>query len=314
MTKPHLLAALLLLAATIGCKGQPATQIDAALDHRIEVLIRSQYRLPSEVVVQLKPRHDSEFKGYQTLPVVLTYGKKSQEISFLISTDNKTLARLDKYDLQNAAIFNIDVQNRPIRGNPNAPVTVITFDDLECPYCTRMHKQLFPETMARYGDKVRFIYKDYPLSEIHPWAVHAAVDANCLAAQKPESFWQFVDYVHDHPEEMTSEDHNVHFSFTSLDRIARQMGTLAKLDEPALDACINKQDESKVRKSMAEGEALNLEGAPALFVNGELINGAVPMDQVWSVIDSALTAAGVQPPAKPAAPANAPAPASGSGN
>jgi protein-disulfide isomerase len=312
LTKPHILAALLLLAATIGCKGQPATQNEAALNHRIEVLIRSQYRLPAEVVVQLKPRIASDFSGYQTLPVVLTFGKKSQEITFLLSNDGKTLARLDKYDLQTAAIFNIDVQNRPIRGNPNAPVTVITFDDLECPYCARMHMQLFPQTMALYGDNVRFIYKDYPLAEIHPWAIHAAVDANCLAAQNSDSFWKYVDYVHAHPEEMSSEDHNVHYSFSALDRIARQMGTLAKMDEPALDACLTKQDETKVRKSMAEGEALNLEGAPAVFVNGQLINGAVPTDQVWSVIDSALTAAGIQPPAKPAAPANAPA--DGTGN
>ncbi len=311
MTKPHLLAALLLLAATIGCKGQPPAQNDAALNHRIEVLIRSQYRLPSEVNVQLKERSASTFNGYQTLPIVLTYGKKSQELTFLLSNDGKTLARLDKYDLDNAAIFNIDVKNRPIRGNPNAPVTVITFDDLECPYCTRMHKQLFPDTMARYGDKVRFIYKDYPLAEIHPWAVHAAVDANCLAEQNPESFWKYVDFVHEHPEQFTDQEHKVEFSFSALDRVARQMGTLAKLDEPALNACLTKQDESKVRKSMAEGEALNLEGAPAVFVNGQLINGAVPMDQVWTVIDSALTAAGVQPPPKPAVPANAPADGSG---
>lgn len=291
---------MLLLATAIGCKGQPPSQTDATLNRRIEVMIRSQFHIPSDVTVQLKPRHASSFNGYQAQPVLLTRNNHSTEIEFLLSNDGRTLARLENFDLDKAGIFNIDVKNRPIRGNPNAPVTVITFDDLECPYCARMHKQLFPETMERYKGKVRFIYKDYPLDTIHPWAVHAAVDANCLAGQSPESYWKYVDYVHEHPEEMNSEDHNIQFSFKALDRIARQIGTLGKLNEPELDACLTKQDESNVRKSMSEGEALNLDGAPALFVDGELINGAVPVDQVWAVIDRALVAAGVQPPAEPA--------------
>ena len=191
---------------------------------------------------------------------------------------------------------------------------MITFDDLQCPYCARMHKQLFPATMERYKDKVRFIYKDFPLEEIHPWALHAAVDASCIATQSPDSYWKYVDYVHEHPEEVAGSEHTPQASFQTLDRIARQMGTVGKLDEAALLACLTKQDDSKVRKSMAEGETLHLDGAPAVFVNGEMINGAVPVEQVWDVIDKALVDAGVQPPAKPQTPAAAPAPAGGTGN
>lgn len=293
--------ALCLLAATIGCKSQSAQQNDATLNRRIEVVIRSQFHIPSDVALQLQPRHPGNIPGYQIQPVLLTRSGHSTQIEFLISDDNKKLARLDSFDLENSPVFHINVENRPMRGNPNAPVTVITFDDLECPYCSRMHKQLFPETMDHYKSLVRFIYKDFPLDSIHPWAVHAAVDANCLAAQNSDAYWKFVDYVHDHPEEMSSEDHNLHSSFTALDRIAGQMGTLAKLDETSLNACIKKQDDTAVRKSMAEADALGLEGAPALYVNGEMINGAVPIDQVWQVIDRALKDAGLQPPPNPAA-------------
>ena len=61
-----------------------------------------------------------------------------------------------------------------------------------------MHHTLFPATLEHYGDKVRFIYKDFPLVEIHPWAMHAAVDANCLAAESGPVYWAYVDYVHSH--------------------------------------------------------------------------------------------------------------------
>ncbi|MGH7226450.1 MAG: DsbA family protein, partial [Gemmataceae bacterium] len=75
-----------------------------------------------------------------------------------------------------------------------------------------------------------------------------------------------------------------------------------------LDACIAKQDETNVRKSLAEADTLGIEGAPALFVNGERIDGAVPEQQVWAVIDRALIAAGETPPS-PAAPNTSPSPA-----
>ena len=119
-----------------------------------------------------------------------------------------------------------------------------------------MHQALFPSTLERYKDKVRFIYKDYPLSEMHPWAMHAAVDANCLAVQSPEVYWTYVDYLHAHGQEVSGEDRDINKSFAALDRIARQEGTLAKVDSSKLDACLAKQDETQVRASVKEGDKL----------------------------------------------------------
>ena len=229
--------------------------------------------------------------------------------NFLISKDGQTLARLETFDLAQDPVFSIDVAGRPIRGNPNAKVTVINFDDLECPYCARMHEALFPSTLERYKDKVRFIYKDDPLIELHPWAMRASVDANCLAAQSGDVYWTYVDYLHAHGQEVSGEDRNPAKSFAALDRIARQEATLAKLDSGKLDACLTKQDESQVKASAAEAENLKIDGTPALFVNGERIDGAIQEDMVWAVIDRALRAAGVEPPAAPAAPASPASPA-----
>ena len=209
----------------------------------------------------------------------------------------KKLARLETYDLTHDPASTIDIAGRPVRGNPNAKVTVINFDDLECPYCARMHQQLFPKTLERYKDKIRFVYKDFPLVEIHPWAMRASVNADCLAAQSSDVYWNYVDYLHSHSEEVTGADRDLNKSNAALDRIARQQAAVGKLDTQKLDACIAKQDDSQVKESLKEASGLGLDGAPALFVNGEHINGAVPEEQVWMAIDRALRAAGEQPPA-----------------
>ncbi|WP_348264986.1 thioredoxin domain-containing protein [Telmatobacter sp. DSM 110680] len=278
------------------------------MNRRIEVMVRSQFGIPPEVSVTLGQRTSSQIAGYDTLPVTLSNGSSKKVIDFLISSDNQKLARLETFDLAKNPIFNIDVTGRPIRGNPNAKVTVINFDDLECPYCARMHSSLFPTTMDRYKDMVRFVYKDDPLTDLHPWAMHAAVDANCLAELSSPVYWNFVDYVHAHGQEVNGEDRNLTKSFSTLDRIAREEATLAKLDSAKLDACLAKQDEAQVRASAKEAEALGIDGTPALFVDGERINGALPAEQVWMVIDRALRADGIEPP-----PAEKPAPPAGKG-
>jgi protein-disulfide isomerase len=168
-----------------------------------------------------------------------------------------------------------------------------------------MHLSLFPSTLDRYKDKVRFIYKDNPLTDLHPWAMHAAVDANCVAAQSGDVYWKYVDYLHSHGQEISGDDRNPAKSFDALNRIARQEATLGKLDLSKLDGCIAAQNEAQVRASAAEATALKIEGAPAVFVNGERIDGAQPEEMVWLVIDRALRAAGVEPPPPP--PAAAPA-------
>lgn len=299
----RILAAMsLILGLTVGCKAQSTASpgIDPELTRRIEVLVRSQYELPPDYNISIGTRKPSQFPGYESLPVTFSKGTKSQVIDFLISSDNKTLAHLSTFDLTKDPADEIPITGRPIRGNPAAKVTVINFDDLECPYCAAMHKELFPATMERYKNLVRFVYKDDPLTELHPWAIHAAVNANCLAAQSGEVYWTYVDYLHAHAEEITGQDRDLTKSFAALDRIARQEGTLGKLDQTRLDACITKQDETQELASRKEADSLGIDGTPVLFVNGERISGALPQDQVWMVIDRALRATGEQPPAPPA--------------
>ena len=303
MANARFLAGLLLLGLTVGCKAQtPPAAPDPALNHRIDILVRSEFDLPADVALSIGARKPSQFTGYETLPITITHNGEAQEFDFLISDDNTKLMHMDTLDLTKDPADAISIAGRPIRGNPAAKVTVINFDDLECPYCARMQQELFPATMDRYKNLVRYVYKDDPLTDMHPWAMHAAVDANCLAAQSGPVYWAYVDYLHAHGDEVTGDQRDLTKSFATLDRIARQEATVSKLDETALDACMAKQDETQINESVKLANVLGIDGTPALYVNGEKINGgAVPVDQLWMVIDRALRSVGEVPPPAPAA-------------
>lgn len=302
---------MLLLCLAAGCKAQnaPPSAPDPTLNRRIEVLVRSQFELPADVTLSIGARKPSQFTGYETLPIIIVHNGKTQEFDFLISDDNTKLLHMDSMDLTKDPADAIPIAGRPIRGNPAAKVTVVNFDDLECPYCARMHQELFPVTMDHYKNLVRFVYKDDPLTDLHPWAMHAAVDANCLASQNDTVYWAYVDYLHAHGDEVTGDQSSLNKSNAALDRIARQEATVNKLDGTALDACLTKQDETQIKVSVKLADSLGIDGTPAVYVNGEKVNGgAVPVDQLWMVIDRALRSVGEEPPASPATP-----PAAGKG-
>jgi protein-disulfide isomerase len=259
-------------------------------------LVRSQFEVPPNVDVTIGATSKSEFPGFSNLPITFSSHGKQTVVNFLLSSDGNTVARLERFDISHSPSDMISIQNRPLRGTPEAKVTIVNFDDLECPYCARMHEQLFPATLDRYKGQIKFYYKDFPLVEIHPWAMHAAVNANCLADQSGDAYWKFVDYVHSHGDEVTGTAHDVQQASKTLDKLAHEEGQRSKLDMAKLDACIAKQDEVTVRASMKQGDSLGVNGTPTLFINGERISGALPQAELWIAIDRALREAGVQPP------------------
>jgi protein-disulfide isomerase len=309
----------LLVTLSAGCKAQSSSTSAAnnaapapvpQLNRRIEVLVRSQFEVPPNVDVTIGATSKSEFPGFDNLPITFASNGKQSVVNFLLSSDGNTVARLERFDISHSPSDTISIQNRPLRGTQDGKVTIVNFDDLECPYCARMHEQLFPATLDRYKGLIRFYYKDYPLVEIHPWAMHAAVNANCLAEQSGDAYWRFVDYVHTHGDEVTGQTHDTQQAFKTLDKLTHEEGQRSKLDGVKLDACIAKQDETVVRASMKQGDSLGVNGTPTLFINGERISGALPQAQVWTAIDRALRESGVQPPPQVAETIKKPAPQS----
>ncbi len=291
--------ALLFSVICSACSAQnPQTtpQQDAALNSKIELQVRSFFNVSPKVNIAVGKRSPSEIPGYDKLEVILSLEERTQKLEFLISRDNSTLVRWEKMDLTGNPMDSINVNGRPWRGNKDAKVVIVNYDDFECPFCSRMHQTLFPGIVKDYGDQVKIIYKDYPLTQIHPWAMHAAVDANCLVAQNNDAYWEFADYAHANQKELSGDHTNVQTSFAKLDKLTGDIGKKHNLDQAKLNACIKQQSETAVRSSMEEGNKLGVEATPTLFINGEKLAGALPDEDLRAVIDRAILASGGKVP------------------
>jgi protein-disulfide isomerase len=158
-----------------------------------------------------------------------------------------------------------------------------------------MHSTLFENVFKDYADKVKVIYKDYPLIEIHPWAMHAAIDGNCLGEQNSPAYWDFADYIHANQKLIAGK--SPQDAFQNLDNLAKEQAQKHQLDANKLQACMQKQDQAAVRASMAEGDKLGVDSTPTMFINGERFTGAVPETELRSALDRALADSGQQAPA-----------------
>jgi len=294
----------ILLVICLGCVAQSAPP-DLAL--KIEHQVRAFYSLPPEVKVTVGAiTPASEMPGYDSVSVKLDDGGKQKDYSFLLSKDRATMLRVTKFDLRKDAytdlMSKIDVSGRPSRGAKGAKVVVVNFDDFECPFCSRMHQTLFPDILREYGDRVTFIYKDYPLAEIHPWAIHAAVDAGCLAAQNNDAYWDFADYMHAN-KQLIDSGKTPDARLDVVDKMAMMQGQRHNVDTAKLGACLKAQNEDQVRASMKEADSLGVSATPTLFINGQKIDGAVPISELRAALDTALRDAGQPVPTRiPAAP------------
>ena len=285
---------LVLILVCLGCSAQ-STPSDLA--KKIERQVRSAYSIPSEVNITVgEVTPSTEWPNYDSVTVTIAGGDgKKSDYKFLVSKDRNTMLRLVKFDLSKdpfaEMMSKIDVSGRPTRGAKGAKVRVINFDDFECPFCSRMHETLFPQLLKEYGDRVTFMYKDYPLVEIHPWATHAAVDANCLAAQSPDAYWNFADYIHANQREVSNEK-TPGARFVAIDKMTMLQGQKHNVDSEKLQACIKAQDEGAVKASMKEAEGIGVSATPTMFINGQKIDGAVPIGEVRAALDRALKDAG----------------------
>ena len=293
-------AFLVLLLICLGCSAQPTPSAPPEIVRLVERQVRATYSVPSDVKVNIGPPRPSDFPNYDALTITFDEGGgKSRQYEFLLAKDHKTLLRMTRIDLTKdpyaEVMKKIDVSGRPTRGAKDAKVIAVNYDDFECPFCSRMHSALFPTLLKEYGDRVQFIYKDFPLEEIHPWAIHAAVDANCLAAQNSDAYWDFADYIHANQGEINSQRAR-DGQFGALDKLTTLQGQKHNLDATKLQACVKAQDDKAVRASMREGDLVGVGATPVIFVNGRKIDGAVPIEEVRDVLDSALRDAGVAPP------------------
>ena len=174
-----------------------------------------------------------------------------------------------------APMVEVSTGGRPSRGGgANAPVTMIEFSDYECPFCKKADETV-QQVMKTYGDKVRLVHRDFPLS-FHAHALPAAEAARCAEAQG--KFWEY------HGKLFASQD----LSPEKLQALATEVG----LDRAKFDECVTKEQfKSGIDKDIADGTEAGVTGTPAFFINGRMLSGAQPFEKFKEVIDDELARA-----------------------
>jgi protein-disulfide isomerase len=292
--KTTMLTALLIL---LSAKALPQAPKATDLNQRIERQVRAYTEVPPNAQVTIGARTPSNFTGYENLPVVIEANGVKKPVNFLIAKDGSKLLYITEIDLREdpyaANMRKIDTQGRPFRGAEKAQVTLVIYDDFECPFCSRMYVILMNEVMQRYRDRVKIVMKDFPILDAHPWAMRAAVDAHCLADQNLAAYWDFSDYVHTRQPEVSAKVIKTpgQIDVSAMDELAEENAAKHRVNPEPLQRCIAAQDESRVRASIAEGKSLGVSATPTMFVNGQEVEGVLTAENLRLVIDHALAEA-----------------------
>lgn len=177
--------------------------------------------------------------------------------------------------LQAPPVFRVtlDLDGAPSQGAANAPVTLVKFEDFHCPFCKESQRTL-AELLARYGDRLRIVHKDYPIDALHPQARLGHVAARC--AHEQGKFWPYHDAVYAAAPKASPDD---------LKNFARLSG----VELGGFEACLSSgKSAAAVEADIAAGTQAGVTGTPAFFVNGRMIGGAQPLEQFVRIIDEEL--------------------------
>ena len=161
----------------------------------------------------------------------------------------------------------------PSFGNAKAAVTIVEFSDFQCPYCLQA-VPILKQLQKTYGDRVRIVWKDYPLTQIHPLALKAGQAAHCAGEQ--DKYWPYHDRLFANQSALDTDDLRKH---------AQAEG----LDMPKFNSCLDSEKYAgKVRSGMETGNRLGVSSTPTLFINGRVLPGAYPYDDLAAVVDEEL--------------------------
>ena len=171
----------------------------------------------------------------------------------------------------------VEAAGHPSRGPSNAPVIIVEFSDFQCGFCKTLHATL-REILQKYPTTVRLVYRQYPIAEIHPYAMKAAEASLCADAQG--HFWELHDQLFQDQEALKVED------------LKTKAGKL-QLDTAAFNSCLESgKYVSRIKQDLREGAVAGVSGTPALFINGRYLSGAQPFAEIAKIIDDELKRAG----------------------
>jgi protein-disulfide isomerase len=171
-----------------------------------------------------------------------------------------------RYDIPTEGYYSI--------GPEDAAITIVEFSDYQCPYCERWHTQVYNQLLAAYPGKIRFVYRNLPLTQIHPQAMPAAEAALCAGEQN--AYWQFHDRL------FTNQD-------LLGDEFYVQVATDLSLDVTAFNQCRESHKyQAQIQTDMDFAIGLGVQSTPTFFINGLAMVGAQPLTSFTQLIDKEL--------------------------
>jgi len=279
------IAGILLMSASLAAQTKRAASEGPETDTRDKILryLHERFPLSPTAKMTVGPLRPSAFPGFYQTTVTVDDGKQTGTQDFYVSKDGHYLIQGNVYTLgadpRREAERQISTQGKPSAGPASAPVTIVEFADLQCPTCAKMHQFLESQLLPKYGEKVRVVFKEYPMVQIHDWALTAALANECVYVLKPEAFVPYRTKVFENQTNITATS-----AQAQLERYAEQAG----VDPAKLRACIeSKQTMGEIESDFKEAQAVGVTSTPTFFINGKMLVGGPP-EEFYKVIDETL--------------------------
>ena len=258
-------------------------EVDADWAATHQAQIRRALNLPPYIELEFRAVGRSPVPDYHQLKFDVVTSQRRRSVDLYVSLDGRRLLFDREYDLEDPFGANrekIDLTDAPARGPADAPVTIVEYSDYTCGYCRAFYEEMEEPLFARYGDKVRFVYKHYPLVGLRVWSRQAAVAGACAYRQGNDRFWA----LHGR---LFRSSARLKEGGRALVGLAGEAG----LDKGAFKTCLEKREAlADVERDFDEGERLGVQGTPTFFVNGRPVEGLVPAEEFFAVIDEELAA------------------------
>jgi protein-disulfide isomerase len=237
------------------------------VESRVEKYLRNLYAWGPEFDIKVGPTKPSLLPELLEVPVTVSMGGQSDTAVVYVSKTGNFLIRGELTDMSVDPFADIraklHVGTSPSLGPENAKVTLIEFADFECPSCRQL--DLVLRDLLPQHPEVRLVFKHYPLTDIHPWAMTAAIASQCAYQQSPAAFWKMHDAIFDAQDVISPS--NVWDKMLDL---ATQQG----LNQEAYKACmINPETAAQVKATIEEGHAVTVSATPTTFINDRRVVG-----------------------------------------
>jgi protein-disulfide isomerase len=247
--------------------------------------IRAAFKSPASLKLSVGNFRPSPSPDFKLGTLTMEEGSApEQDRPLLLTRDGKHLIVSEMYSLavdpRQVALRTISLTDQPTQGPVNAPVTIVEYADLQCPTCARMQDFLENQVLPRYGNKVRIVFKEFPLVGIHDWSFTAAIADECAFQINPSA------YV---PMRSAIFRNQQFINITNLRETLLSYGEEAGVDRVKLAGCLDaKASLPRIERDMAEAKRINVNQTPTVFINGRMLVGLPSEDAYFQAIDEAL--------------------------